>query len=243
MDWEENGANAYNNAVFILNDICEKQYSNKELGATARSINLGDIESQIKQEKLSEIKNSYDNGIASYGDVQTCTGSRSYYPNIYAQENESGVGLDVSGKTDEEIKALTKKDGIGISERWYSEFTEEESTRAGNLTVTQTYYELENIPKEDMINEDVYDVLCNGSYWIASRYVDCTDETYAEFGIYLGNQNTFQRFLNMCNSYNGGSIGNIFTQSFRPIVTLSKDIKINPCTGTNGYDNMHTISK
>lgn len=244
MELEEDGANAYNNAVFILNDICQKQYSNKELGTSARSINLEDIEQQMTKE-ANELKYSYNNGILSYGDTQTCSESRSYYPSIYAQENESGINLDTTGKTDEEIKALTKKDGIGISESWYSELTDEQAIKCNKLTVTQTYYKLDNIQEEYLINKDAYDVLFSGYFWIASRYVDCSDDTYADFGVYLWNGNSFDggAFTKMYFSWDATMSGNIYTESFRPIVTLNKDVKINPCIGTNDYNNMHTLSK
>ena len=240
---EEDGANAYNNAVFILNDICNKQYSNKELGISARSINLEDIEEQMTQE-AKKLKYSYNNGILSYGNTQTCIGSRSYYPSIYAQENESGINLDISGKTDEEIKALTKKDGIGISESWYQELTNEEAMKCDRLTVTQTYYKLENMQEEYFINKNVYDILFNGYFWIASRYVNCKDDTYADFGIYAWDGDSFnENFTKMYYSWDATMGGNIYTESFRPIVTLNKDVKINPCIGTNDDNNMHTISK
>ena len=45
-----NGAEGYNNGVYLLNDICNKLYSNNKLGATASSINVEDIEEKMNQE-------------------------------------------------------------------------------------------------------------------------------------------------------------------------------------------------
>ena len=236
--------NAYNNAVFLMNDICKHHYSNKEMNIIARSINLEDIESQMIKEKVEEYKKSYNNGTASYGDIKTFTGSDSYYPNIYAEENGSGIGISDTGKTEEELKDLIKKDGIGRSDSWYTELTKEESIRGNNLTVMQTYYELNDIKQDDFINKDVYDIIFNGGYWIASRYVNCVSSSYAELGTYMANNNSIhQSIMDLFNTYQGGYTGNIFTDGLRPIVTLNKDIIITPCTGKNTIDNMHKISK
>ena len=64
------GALGYNNAVLLINDICAKQYSNKELGITARSVNLEDIESQMNETGIAA-RNAFNNGIASYGETKT----------------------------------------------------------------------------------------------------------------------------------------------------------------------------
>ena len=41
------GSTGYNNGVYLLNDICKSRYGNASLGATARSLNIEDIESRM----------------------------------------------------------------------------------------------------------------------------------------------------------------------------------------------------
>ena len=52
------GATGYNNGVYILNDIAEKQYSNSSLGVTARSVNIDDIEAKMNSTGISA-KNTF----------------------------------------------------------------------------------------------------------------------------------------------------------------------------------------
>ena len=68
--------NMYNNGVLLLNNACKAMYSNSTLGATARNLNIDDIE-----EVSSYNKNSYPN----YGNEYTPSWVR-YYPNIFALE-------------------------------------------------------------------------------------------------------------------------------------------------------------
>ena len=67
-----------------------------------------------------------------YGDTKTYTlSSYRYYPNLYAQENGSGINT-----------TTTKTDGIGQSDSYYTSPTTETYSQASTegLTVTQTFY-------------------------------------------------------------------------------------------------------
>ena len=86
-------------------------------------------------------------------------GYLSYYPNLYAQENGSGINT-----------TITKTDGIERSESYYSTPTTETSSQAKNgLTITNTYYYLE-------VNKANYGEVAkvlndSNGYWIASRCI------------------------------------------------------------------------
>lgn len=83
-------ATAYNNGVFILNDITAKQYSTSKYGGvTARNIKIEDIEVGMNENGLSYI-HSYSDNIAKWGEIKTFM-SDYYYPNLYAQEIGSGI--------------------------------------------------------------------------------------------------------------------------------------------------------
>ena len=81
------GAQGYNNAIYLLNEACNNLYGNDSKGITARSINIEDIEGKMTEEALS---NAYDySNAAKYGEQVTnkYTQSNSYYPSLYAKES------------------------------------------------------------------------------------------------------------------------------------------------------------
>ncbi len=217
------GALGYNNGVYLLNDICKKLYSNSHLGITARSINLEDIENQMNDEGIMA-RNTYNNGVLTYGKAKTYTGDNTNYPNLYAQENGSGINTEE-----------TKKDGISSSENGYTSPTTQTSTKANSLTVTQSYYSVNNIAYFD--NSEVYDILFNTGfhYWLASRYANCFSINVA-FGL----RSTSGPFLVF--DSNGGVIGNAFYH-IRPVVSLDSDIQITIVKNPDGssIENMHQI--
>ncbi len=227
------GALGYNNAVLLINDICAKQYSNKELGITARSINLEDIENQFNEQGLSA-RNAYINANTQYGKTNTYGSGSNQYPNLYAKENGSGINT-----------ATTKTDGIGNSDNGYTIPTTETSSTADNgLTATQTYYNLKNTPSSYFDNIEVYKMLfgTNSYYWVASRASLCNVEA-VNFGIRHVNMTdlgSYNMFLSDGQVYNGNRL-------LRPVVTLNMN-QIQPSTGTaDGTDvtieHMHQIKK
>ena len=74
-------ATGYNNSVYLLNDICKNRYSNVILGATARSLNLEDIESRMNSRGI-ETRNKYKSGTVQYGTTKKYTDSYAKYPAI-----------------------------------------------------------------------------------------------------------------------------------------------------------------
>ena len=236
------GALGYNNGVYLLNDICKELYSNDSLGVYARSVDLEDIESQMNEETGIAARDAYT-GTVKYGETKTCIGSYANYPNLYAQENGSGINL--TGETEKERKEQTKADGIGVNDDGYTSPTEETSSKADSLTVTQSFYSFSNTPASyfkdyNGSSSTVRDMLFNTGtyYWLASRYARC-DSAYADFGL----RNVYSSDLGgniMFYSYGtAGSNGN----RVRPVVSLGFDIKITACEGENSSTNMHQISK
>lgn len=230
-----NGALGYNNSVLLINDICAKHYSNTALGITARSINIEDIENQLSDEGI-RAKNSYNNGLTSYGDTQTYGDGYNIYPLLYAKENGSGIDT-----------TATKVDGIGPSENGYLSPTKETSSTAINgLTVTQDYY-FENTPSSYFNDTMAYKMLfeTNSYYWIASRSVN-TLETTARFGLKMIVNSTLDHCA-MLDSQGNANNTEYISAYLRPIVSI--DItQIQPCTGiADGSDktieHMHQIKK
>ena len=63
----------YNNGVYLLNDICKSRYGNASLGATARSLNIEDIESRMNVTGIAA-RNAYKSGTVQYGTTRKYTG-------------------------------------------------------------------------------------------------------------------------------------------------------------------------
>lgn len=79
------------------------------------------------------VRNNYkDNSSGTqYGSTKTYNGQNKY-PNLQALENGSGIDTE-----------KVKDNGIGVSEEYYKEPTEEKSEiTSSELTVTQTYYRM-----------------------------------------------------------------------------------------------------
>ena len=175
------GALGYNNGVYLINDICEKLYSNTAKGIKARSINLEDMEKHLTDAGFTA-RNAYTNSNSGkkYGETKTYTSSKQY-PKLYA--SQIGAGITSTSVTQPDI--VKTIDPYKESSKGYTTPTAETSDTAGDsgLTVTQTYY---YIP----INETNYGaagtILSTGSssiyFWVASRCVD-TDSSGADFGL------------------------------------------------------------
>ena len=155
------GATGYNNGVYLLNDISAKLYSNSNLKGD-------DIEAGFTEAGL-EYANSFKDAI-TVGETKTYTGNYTYYPNLYAKENGSGIDLSTTNDPNSEVKT----NRIGQSDNYYtSPSTDSPAYKqvSSFLKVTQSFYESEmNSSYYD--NSTVYQLVHSGNkYWLASRYV------------------------------------------------------------------------
>ena len=224
------GARGYNNGVYVINDICRSLYSNSSLGIEARSLDLKDIEDKMNATGKAE-RDKYTNAV-KYGETKTYGSGYNKYPNLYAQENGSGINTET-----------VKTDGIDVSADWYSSpTTEDSSTAEEGLTVTQTHYKWSNAQSSYFNDQEFYKLVFgkDSSYWLASRCVLCRS-TYAGFGLYCVDNldfNGYGIFYSDGSKYSGD-------YRFRPVVSLGTDIQITPVENADGStpSNMHQISK
>ena len=226
------GAKGYNNGVYIMNDICRSLYSNSSLGITARSIDLKDIEDQMNATGITARDAYTSSGGIQYGKIKTYGSGYNQYPNLYAQENGSGINTET-----------VKTDGMDANADGYSVPTTETSSTANEkLTVTQTYYYFSNTPSSYFDNQEFYDMIFNTgtNYWLASRCVYCYS-TYANFGFCHVDFSDLGGNVMFCS--NGDSGNDDFR--LRPVVSLGSDIQIAPVENADGStpSNMHQISK
>ena len=232
------GSTGYNNGVYLLNDICKSRYGNASLGATARSLNIEDIESRMNATGIAA-RNAWKSGTTQYGTTRKYTGSNTNYPAIYAQEKYSGINVSdvadgtqvITGSVDATAQAKMNPSGKTQSEDVYTAITQDTSkTDATTLTCTQTfgggsqsssYYDDANF----------YNMIFGtGTYfWLASRYVNCdSGNSRAIFGLrFVGSSslNGFSMF------YSSGRSGSSYYR-LAPVVSLGSGIQIKSGEGT-----------
>lgn len=208
-----NGIIGYNNGIFLLNDICDKQYSNKKLGAKSRNLNLEDIEKYLDESSYESYENISN---IKYGSTSVITG---YYPTIYKMQNGSGIDSSV-----------IKTDGISESENYYTSDNlvnnnkdAHGKTLDNKYTATQTFYYLNSDKVSEYFdNKILYDTLfVDGEYWLSTRYVNISADQ-AVFGI--RSINTKSITGNDIVGSSGMNYGD--KKKLRPVVTINSNIKL-----------------
>ena len=233
----------YNNGVYLLNDICKSRYGNASLGATARSLNIEDIESRMNSNGIAarNANKGYNNYSIQYGTTKTFTGSNAQYPAIYAQEKYSGVDVSdvtagsqvIAGSVDATAQAKMNPNGKSGSDDIYTTLSEKSETTGPsktNLTCTQTYYYMSS-PSSYFDDSNFYNMIfeTKTDFWLASRYVNCDSYySYARFGlrgVYGSNLDSYYLFDSNGNSYSYGN-------RLAPVVSLSSGIQVKSGSGT-----------
>ena len=242
------GSTGYNNGVYLLNDICKSRYGNASLGATARSLNIEDIESRMNSKGIAA-RNAYKLGTTQYGTTKTFTGSNAYYPAIYAQEKYSGVKVSdvadgtqvITGSVDATAQAKMNPKGKKQSEDVYMDpTTDTYKTDATTLTCTQTYYNFDNTPSSYFDDSNFYNMIfeTGTDFWLASRYVSWySSDSYANFGL------RYVRGRNLGGNYLFYSNDDYYIYHYRlaPLVSLGSGIQVKSGEGTT--ENPYIIGK
>ena len=246
------GSTGYNNGVYLLNDICKSRYGNASLGATARSLNIEDIESRMNSKGI-EARNTYKSGTTQYGTTRKYTGrypeSYAEYPAIYEQEKYAGVHRDaqgnlvevsdvadgtqvITGSVDTTAQSKMNPSGKTQSEDVYTVATTDfEKTDATSLTCTQTYYDMSS-PSLYFDDTNFHNMIfgTGANFWLASRYVNCySNYSYAYFGLRIVNHSSLNgRYL-----FSSNGISNLESK-FRlaPVVSLGSGVQIKSGSGT-----------
>jgi hypothetical protein len=166
--------NAYNNFVYLLNDMCKNLYSNAKYG-TARSIKLEDIITKVKDEVIQEAKETYGYGNSRANKILS---NERKYPNIALKEEnisiDEAVGSGYSGSEQDEL--ITG----------YSEVS-------NSLRMTNTAL-MFDITKDALKNEIYYDLISGTNYsstyiyWIATRCtrIETNSLRYSAYYMYAG---------------------------------------------------------
>lgn len=203
------GADGYNHAVDILNDMCETLYSNTN-GATARSINVEDINA----------KTTYDyTAYLNYGKITTPVNKK--YPNIYIAE----LGSTANGLS-ETTDLLGESEGVRNTDGTADFTTFKGYTKGNSLYVTNTFYSYE---PEKKLNSSLGIntapsglLLLEKNYWVASRCVMSNDTTAGFFIRLMGSWGSLDY---KCPIYSNGE-KTPSPASVRPVVTLPSDVQL-----------------
>ena len=202
--------NGYNNAVYLLNKLCNTLYSKSGVG-TAQSLKIEDIQGHMN---LDTTTGGWDyNTYSGYGSTYSPTSK--YYPSIFLQEKNQivdgtpGTTYGLSEQTaliNQTINSQQVSSWTVKSTYWYQSFSYINRTR----WTDQMYYTL-------FIN--------NGSnystYWLASRCVDAYSN-YVEFSVRgVNNGNVYA--YGLCRS-SGSAFGHVYR--IRPVVTLNSGITV-----------------
>ena len=200
------GPRGYHNAVYFMNNICAKYYSNQKLGITARSITIEDIENQMT-EAGREKRN------ATYGQIKTYEEDL-YYPHHYAEEKGAGIDTDTPNET-----------GKAQSELLRNEPTVQPYNKAAKkLTVTNTGY---SFSKNDGFKEGIANLIFPGeSYIVASRCV-VANSSSATFAVYAVDSSSLSA-KRLGSSYLSESFISLWTSTVSgalcPIVTMNANM-------------------
>ena len=234
------GSTGYNNGVYLLNDICKSRYGNASLGATARSLNIEDIESKMNSKGIAA-RNAYKDGTTQYGTTITFKGYNTQYPAIYAQEKYSGVDVSdvadgtqvITGSVDTTAQGKMNPNGKSGSDNIYTTLPETSETTGpskANLTCTKTYYYMFR-PSSYFDDSNFYNMIFRAETycWLASRYVFCDSSyAFAHFGLRRVCDNRFDDGLLFTSAgYNDSN-----DDFLAPVVSLGSGVQIKSGEGT-----------
>ena len=233
------GAAGYNNGVYLLNDMCEKLYSNATLGIKARSLTIEDIEEQFSDAG----KNARSNytGNIKYGGTQSYD-TNNKYPLIYAEEAGSGVNGTIREGGIGQSVPFYNKDNLTVAYDANGNAVKTAYTAAsGNLNATQTYYYFSNTPSSYFQNEIFHNMIFGTGtyYWLASRYVRFSS-SYAGFGLRAVNRASLDG-SSLFYSDGNPDDGNC---CLRPVVSLGSGVYVDTSAGDGlSPDSAYTIVK
>ena len=239
----------YNNGVYLLNDICKSRYGNSSLGATARSLNIEDLESRMNATGIAarNANKGKENRNIQYGTTKKYT-LYAQYPAIYVQEKYSGVDVSdvadgtqvITGSVDATAQARMNPNGKSGSDDIYTTLPEKSEITGplkANLTCTQTYYYMSS-PSSYFDDSNFYNMIfrTRTDFWLASRCVSCiSNSSYAVFGLRCVSSSRWgdRSFgLNANTLFRSDGYNTSSSSRLAPVVFLGSGIQVKSGSGT-----------
>ena len=194
---ELKGANGYNNAVYLLDELCNMLYKGEN--ATAKSL------------KIEDIQNKMNLSVWNYNDYEdygsTFNPSNKQYPLIFAEEKDQIVdGRSGSLDLSEQTSIIT---GTGTASTWTVKYTHwyNQSMGASNY-VDPMYHEL-------------FHTAATGTYWLSSRCVGASSRNALFRVRYVASSN-----VSAWNLFTSDGSENSSTYRVRPVVSLESNVEI-----------------
>jgi len=208
----------YNNAVKIIDSLCNALYSNTELATNVQNLKIEDIEEKLTQEVLDIVHASPYNTYP-----YTYQGKNFLHPQIWAEE----IGTKIDGSL--------QNGTLGLSEQKSDQLIEGGLLTPTSITPYHTRW-YKKMVEEDFLDSKYYEIFINNSseqkYWLSSRCVDASDYFCAWFQVrFISNEAVST--VNMISSSNAFSI---YNYKIRPVVTLNSGVKITGGNATDGWD-------
>ena len=205
---ELNGVNGYNNAVKLLDDACNILYNNSKLVSKVQNLKIEDIQNKMKTDYT-----KLDN---NYGKIFTL--NNKYYTNILLKEK----GQTINGNVGIELDLSEQKEFINQ--------TTKEQADSLKIKYTFWYKEMKN---EDFKDTKYYELFMNDGendkkYWLSSRCI-YYDSDNADFNIRL-----ISNMIHTGNLSNSNGYDSARKFSFRPVVTLNSNVKIDNTNSGDG---------
>lgn len=213
------GALGYNNGVYLLNDFCNKIYGNSSIDATARNLNIEDI-----QDKM-------DLNVWDYHDyIYESSTKKIKYGEAYNHSNAAQIYYPYQWKLDKgennKIDGVTTNGTMNESEQ--HELTTEADFRANtSIDIQQTFWTRDrmdmisnykkvetrrNVNDSNIYYELFYSQAPN-AYWLSSRGVDCKNNTFGLRSIIEGQ-------VSIAEIYHSSTPPKPVSQQMRPVVTI-----------------------
>lgn len=199
----------YNNGVAILNEICKTCYSNKEIGAVARSLSIDDIE-----EVLDKTKWAPETYKAKKTNAQTNKDRKEYkntiyYPSLYQIEQNAiidGIEIEEAGLKKSEQETL-------------SNITDTFQKAEKTITPMQTAWTNGSLKEENYILPAYYKMLYTpSSYHLASRAIDLKEDCI-NFGLF---ELTLGKTIQTTTLFNSRGASQSSWNRIRPIVEIPR---------------------
>lgn len=214
------GPIGYNNGVYLLNDFCNTLYGNEALGATARSINVEDVEKKINLEVWDYRKFhdwDYYEGPEDEDDEEN-----RYYPFMWKQENTKGNKIDGS-LTNGKLRSSEQSE-LSLQARGKATRVLEVNTTTWSNKLEEDIF-IQEETRDVGVQKSVYYELFKTSdvsgFWFATRGVGIgTSYDCAFYGLvssdFVG--------IHLENLYDSEDDSTLRSAHIRPIVKLNADI-------------------
>lgn len=195
------GYNGYNNAVYLIDKVCDELYNSEIYAEKVQNLKIEDIQKYMTTTEYSTIDTSYGS---------TFSPENKYYPSIFAQEKNQMI----DGKTG--ILGLSEQETL---------IEQEISNEATSWTLTYTWWKKE-MEENDFTNSIYYNLFINNgsnyhAYWMSSRSIIAVNSRAdfrirSVYGGYVGGD-----YLYISDDNPNSNFGAI-----RPVITLNANVQV-----------------